>query len=455
MMAVEGCRQSARRARRGARTRAMVAVLLALAALLALAGCGGKGHDAATGGDGKTATAARWLCPMHPTYTSDHQGACPICGMDLVEASTFAAGQGEGAGGVPGLAPLELDARSVQLAGVRTEAATVQQVTRTIRAVGTVNVDQGRLHSVQARVSGWIETLAVDAVGAHVGRGAPLLTIYSPELVATQEELLRACALAASATDEASRTGAQALADAARRRLRLQGIGDDFIAKLEQTGQAVRAVPLTSPAGGIVMSRAARPGMAVEPGMELMEVADLAAVWLDARFYEVEARYVHAGQAVTVRLSGDPGAALPATIDYVYPTIDESTRTLSARVVLGNDFGQLRPGAYAEVLLPVDLGQALVIPDDAVLDTGRRQVVFVALGGGRFSPREVSVGERSEGRAQVLSGLEPGEQVVVKAAFLLDSESRIRSALMPPPGEPAAGGHDHGDGVAGDAGGPR
>lgn len=440
-----------------ARRAAVAAAVLLLAAIVGgvTGGCRGGSHGGAAADKPAAAAAARWLCPMHPTYTSDHPGSCPICGMDLVDAAKFAAGQGGGAGGVPGLAALELDDHAVQLAGVRTEAAALRPLGRTIRAVGTVNVDQGKLHSVQARVSGWIETLAVDAVGARVNRGAPLLTIYSPELVATQEELLRARALAAATADPGAREGAQALADAARRRLRLQGVGDDFIAKLEQSGQVVRDVPLASPAGGIVMSRAARTGMAVEPGLELMEVADLSAVWLDARFYEYEARHVRAGQPVTVRLPNDPGTVLSGTIDYVYPTIDEATRTLSARVVLANDFGQLRPGMYADVLLDVDLGQALVIPDDAVLDSGLRQVVFVALGGGRFSPREVTVGERTGGLAQVLSGLEAGEQVVVKAAFLLDSESRIRSALLPPPGEPAAGGHDAPGSAAAETGGPK
>jgi RND family efflux transporter MFP subunit len=175
--------------------------------------------------------------------------------------------------------------------------------------------------------------------------------------------------------------------------------------------------------------------------MELLQVADLSAVWLDARFYEYESPHVTVGRAVTVSLPQEPGLSLPGVIDYVYPTLDEATRTLRARVVLENDFGNLRPGTYADVVLEVAQGDALVIPDDAILDTGRRQVVFVANGGGRFTPREVTVGDRSDGLAQVIDGLEAGEQVVVKAAFLLDSESRIRAALMPPPGEPATGGH--------------
>lgn len=439
------------------------ALLWALALTVTLGGCdggsagqgragGGRGDEAGAGAATATPTAVRWLCPMHPTYTSDRQGSCPICGMDLVEATAFAAGQAGAAGGLPGLAALELDDRSVQLAGVRTQAAAIRPLRREIRALGTVTVDQTRQHSVQARVAGWIETMAVAAVGERVARGGPLLTIYAPELVATQEELLRARTLANDAGDTDTRSGAAALADAARRRLRLLGVADDFIAKLEQTGEVTRAVPLKSPATGVITRREAYPGMAVEPGMELLQVADLSAVWLDVRFYEYEARHVVAGRPVTVHLSHDPGLSLPGVVDYVYPTLDEATRTLSARVVLTNDFGQLRPGMYADVLLAVDLGESLVIPDDAVLDTGLRQVVFVAAGAGRFVPREVTVGDRSAGNAQILSGLEPGEQVVVKATFLLDSESRIRAALLPAPGEPAAGGHSAGhDAASGDS----
>lgn len=449
---------------RGARaaSRLLAGTALAVALGLALSGCGDRETPGGTthaghnhGGEPEAAAAARWLCPMHPTYTSDRQGSCPICGMDLVEATAFATAQGGAAGGLPGMAALELDERSVRLAGVRTEAAAVRPLRRVIRAVGTVSVDETRQHSVQSRVSGWIETLAVAAVGERVTRGGPLLTIYSPELVSTQEELLRTRTLAATAADADIRAGAAALAEAARRRLRLLGVADDFVARLEQGGEVARAVPLRSPASGVVTVREAFAGMAVMPGMELLQVSDLSAVWLEARFYEYEARHVTAGRPVTVQLPHEPGPGLPGVIDYVYPTLDEATRTLRARIVLGNDFGSLRPGMYADVLLDVDQGQALAIPDDAILDTGVRQVVFIALGGGRFVPREVTIGDRAGGLAQVLDGIEPGEQVVVKAAFLLDSESRIRAALLPPPGEPAAGGHDgsaHGAAPADSAG---
>jgi membrane fusion protein, copper/silver efflux system len=396
-----------------------LALILAFSVLVA--GCGDAGHDHTASGGAPAAapaTAEKWLCPMHPTYVADRKGKCPICGMDLVPAAEFAAQQGSGASGVPGMADLELSDDAVRLAGVRTRPAVVEAMTSEIRAVGLVTADAARVRSVQTRVGGWIETLAVSAVGTRVNRGDPLLTIYAPELVATQAELLRAVA-----------AGNDLLAGAARQRLRLFEVPDDFVAKLEETGVVSRAVPLRSPVSGFVTERMAYEGMQVEPGMALFQVADLSEVWIEARFYESEASLVTAGAPVEVRLPQDPSVVLQGTIGYVYPTVDDASRTLTARIVFANDFGLLRPGMYADVTLSVDRGEALVIPDDAVLDTGERRLVFVSLGDGRFAPREVEVGTRAGGKAQILGGLQAGEEVVVKANFLLDSESRIRAAL--------------------------
>ena len=299
--------------------------------------------------------------------------------------------------------------------------------------MGLVTADQTRVSSVQTRVAGWIESLAVSAVGESVRRGEPLLSLYSPELLATQEELLRARA-----------AGDELLAEAARRRLELFGAPREFVARIEASGAAQRAVPLPAPVTGVITARLAYEGMQVAPGMALFEVADLSEVWIEARFYEYEASLVVAGAPVEVRLPHDPSVVLQGTLDHVYPTLDEASRTLAARVVLPNDFGLLRPGMYADVRLVVDRGAALVIPDDAILDTGERRIVFVHLGEGRFTPREVRVGVRSGGRAQILAGLAAGEDVVVRANFLLDSESRIRAALLGQGGEVPAGGHAEG-----------
>lgn len=408
----------------------MMLILLAVA----LAGCGDGGHDHATPATEQgAATAEKWLCPMHPTYIADRQGACPICGMDLVPATEFLAEQGGGASGVPGLAALELSDEAIRLAGVRTRPAAVETLTTRIRAVGLVTADEARVRSVQTRITGWIETLAVSAVGAPVRQGEPLLTIYSPELVASQEELLRAVA-----------AGDRMLAESARRRLQLFDVAESFVARLESTGEVTRAVPLASPVTGVVTQRMAYEGMQVAPGMALFQVADLSEVWIEARFYESEASLVATGAAVEVRLPHDPSVVLQGTIDYIYPTLDDASRTLTARVVFANDFGLLRPGMYADVTLAVDRGEALVVPDDAILDTGERQLVFVSLGEGRFTPREVEVGTRSGGKAQILSGLAAGDDVVVKANFLLDSESRIRAALAGLGAETPTGGHAEG-----------
>lgn len=414
--------------------RLALAIIFAIIIAAALAGCGGGDghqHGAPTGGQAAVA-AKKWLCPMHPTYISDHKEACPICGMDLVPAAEFTAQQGGGASGVPGMAAIELSDEAVRLAGVRTQPATVETMNTEIRTVGMVAVDATRVRSVQARVAGWIETLAVSAVGTRVEAGAPLLTIYAPDLVAGQEELLRAIVArdAAAGGDPQTLANAEHLVAAARRRLSLFEVPDAFVARLEQTGKPSRAVPLLSPATGVVTERMAFEGMRVEPGLTLLQVSDLAEVWVEARFYEYEAALVAEGAPVEVRLPHDPGVVLPGRIDYVYPTLDDASRTLAARIVLDNGFGLLRPGMYANVTLLADRGEALVVPDDAILDTGERRLVFVSLGEGRFTPREVEVGVRSGGKAQILNGLAAGEQVVVRANFLLDSESRLRAALL-------------------------
>ncbi len=408
-----------------------------LVLVVVLAGCDDGGHDHAAPGEappvGHVAAAEKWLCPMHPTYIDDRKSACPICGMDLVPATEFAAQLGGGASGVPGMATLELSDDAIRLAGVRTRPAAIEMMTSAIRAVGVVTADATRVRRVQTRIAGWIESLAVSAVGTPVRQGEALLTIYSPELVASQEELLRAVA-----------AGDALLAESARKRLRLFGVADSFVARIEETREVSRAVPLHSPVSGVVTERLAYEGMQVEPGLTLFTVADLSEVWIEARFYEAEASFVTAGGPVEVRLPHDPSVVLQGTIDFVYPTLDDASRTLAARIVFANDFGLLRPGMYASVTLSVDRGEALVIPDDAILDTGERRLVFVSLGEGRFTPREVEVGTRSGGKAEILGGLEAGEDVVVRANFLLDSESRIRAALAGIGAETPTGGHAEG-----------
>lgn len=419
---------------------------LAAAVVVALvgAGCGSE-----------SATASRYHCPMHPTYVSDRQGDCPICGMRLVPleegpaptAAPTAPGAVHGretpdGGGVPGMATVTLSADGLRLAGVETAAVVRGAVGREVRTVGTVVPDETRVRHVHTKISGWVEDLYVSFTGQLVERGEPILSIYSPQLVASQEELLRAreaaARFAASSLPEVRR-GGEELYTAARRRLELFDVPSAFIEELERSGQVQRTVTLLAPVSGYVTSKGVFEGHQVEPGMELFTLTDLSRVWIEASFYEGEASSVRLGQEAILELPYDPGVALEGRVAFIEPTLDPVARTLRVRFEFSNPGLRLKPGMFADVATRLGDGEGLLVPDSAVLDTGSRQVVFVDRGNGTFEPREVRAGARSGGGIQVISGLEEGERVVIRANFLLDSESRLRSAL-------AGSGHRHGGG---------
>jgi len=451
-------------------TRALFGVLALALVLPLVAACGG--HD-------DHAAAEVWYCPMHPTYVADRPGTCPICNMDLVlqEKTTAAAEQPAAAGerevlyyrnpmdptvtspvpakdamgmdyvpvyadegtaagagaAAEGRAAVELTDEGLRLAGVRTEPATRERIRRTIRTVGRVVVDERRLHRAQTKIGGWVEELAVDFEGRFVRKGQPMLAIYSPELVATQEEYLAARANATrfrSSSIPEVRRGGDDLVLTARRRLELFDVPESFIERLERTAQPSRTVELVAPASGYVVDKEIVEGMRVEPGMPLFTVADLSRVWVEADFYESEARFLAIGQLATLRLAYDPTKTMAGKIDYVYPELNAETRTLRVRFDLANPGLELRPGMFVDVEQEIDLGEGTVVADSAVLDSGRRQIVFVETGAGRFEPRVVQVLWRGDGRAQLAEGgVSPGERVAVKANFLLDSESRLRGAM--------------------------
>jgi len=459
----------------------------------------------------ESAPTVRYHCPMHPTYVSDRPGDCPICGMRLVpippEAppqpvppekasqpgagaepprrilhyrnpmdpritspvpakdsmgmdfvpvyADEAAGAVDGAAAVSGLAEVAPGAEGLRLAGVVTATAARERLTRTIRATAQVVSDETRVRRVQVRAGGWVERLFVDFTGQRVRAGEPLLSLYSPDLLATQEEYVRArqavTRFAASAQPEV-RKGGEDLVTAARRRLELLDVPAAFIAELERTGTPRRAVTLTAPVSGFVTAKAVFAGQRVEPGMELFTVTDLGTVWVEAQLYESEAPLVAVGQTATLGLPYDVTLVREGRVTFVSPTIDPDTRTLTVRLEFANADLRLKPGMFAVVQLHVDLGEQLVVPDDAVMDTGVRQYVFVADRGDTFAPRAVTVGWRGDGRAQILAGLAAGEQVATRANFLLDSESRLRAAIAEaPPAEPAAAADGAGQGRQGDA----
>lgn len=368
-----------------------------------------------------------WISPMDPGYVRDKPGKAP-CGMDLVpvyEDEPGAAAQ-EGA--------IAVDPRLLQSMGVRTAKAEIKEISRTIRAVGQVTYDERRLTVVTTKLPGWVERLFVKAAGDPIRRGQALLSLYSPELVATQEEYLLALknqkAMQKSGVPE-FQAGARRLAAAARQRLKYWDIPDSQIAELERTGQAKRTLTLVSPAGGIVIKRQVTEGQMVQAGMPLMEVADLSSVWVEADIYEYELPWVKVGQHAHMTLTYLPGQTFHGKIQYIYPFLKEATRTARVRLVFPNPGLQLKPDMFAQVdIVSPAKESAVVIPGEAVLDTGEKQHVFLALGQGRFEPRQVKVGVRGDdGQVQVVSGLMGGEEVVTSAQFLLDSESRFREGI--------------------------
>jgi Cu(I)/Ag(I) efflux system membrane fusion protein len=337
-----------------------------------------------------------------------------------------------GAHRLEGHATVELQPDRIQRFGIRSEPARREALVREVRTVGIVRTDETRESHVHVKWEGWIQEFFVSYVGQQVARGDPLFSVYSPDLVAGQQELLVALARAAAARGSArpgERESAEALLDTARTKLRLFDVPPEAIAQIEQEGRVLRALTVRAPRSGTVIEKTALPGMYVEPPMDLYTIADLSRVWVLADLYEYEAPFVRVGQAARftpVGIEGDP-ADVEATVAFLAPTVGADTRTVKIRLELPNEDGRLRPGAYGTVRLEIPLEPALAIPADAVLDTGTRQLVFVDAGEGLFEPRAVRLGARAGGRVQVLDGLAEGERVVTRAQFLLDSESRLRA----------------------------
>jgi len=383
----------------------------------------------------KERTIKYWVSPMDPGYVRDKPGKAP-CGMDMVPVYEEV---GEEAPGT-----IKVSGATLQSMGVRTAKVEVRPLSRLTLAVGLVNFNERNLSTITTKVNGWLERLYVNATGDPVRKGQALVSIYSPELVSSQEEYLLAVrnlkAMQNSPVKEMV-DGARRLAEASRRRLAYFDISAAQIEALERTGQVKKHLTLASPANGIVTKRLVTQGMYVQAGMPLLEVADLSTVWVDADIYQYELPWIKVGQPVTMSLDYLPGETFPGKIDYIYPYLKEATRTAKVRLRFPNPGLRLKPEMFAQVKIESPVShQAVVVPSEAVLDTGLKQHVFIALGGGRFEPREVKLGVYGDENnyREVISGLKGGEDVVVSAQFLLDSESRFREAvqLMMPGKEP-------------------
>jgi Cu(I)/Ag(I) efflux system membrane fusion protein len=466
-----------RRARRVAQLLLSIAVAVSLAAVGT--GCGRKQQP--TNGQASTTKPKQiYYCPMHPTYTSDKPGDCPICNMHLVlmeqttpaEAAPSSSGempakgmasmeheehtqaqpaQHEGhvdaltpgggaltpASPVKGYTPVRISSEKQQLIGVRLAPAEVGPMTKTIRAVGRVDYDESRLHHIHTKVDGWIGKLYVSYTGQRVDEGNPLFSFYSPEIVATQEEYLLALQAAAKAP---ASDPARDLVSSVERRLLLWDLHGSQLHEIADSGKAKTYVDIAAHATGVVVEKQALEGMRVMPGEELYTIADLSRIWVNAAVYEYELPYVKLGQQAVITLPYDAKQNFTGRISYVYPYLDEKTRTAQVRLEFDNPHQLLKPGMFANVEIEIAMGQQVTIPSDAILDSGDRQLVFVAKGDGLFEPREVHLGQRFAERVAVTDGVSPGESVVVGAQFLIDSESQLRAALA---GMGAAGEHRH------------
>ncbi len=304
---------------------------------------------------------------------------------------------------------------------------------RTIQTVGLLQWDEEKIAHVHVKVSGWIEKLFLNDVGQQVKKGQPLFTLYSPDLVSTEQEDLIALRgqryLSKTAYTDVS-SESDSLLSATRDRLRLWDISDSQIHHLESSGKVQRDMTLDSPSSGFVMARNAYEKTYVTPETDLYDIGDLSTIWVYVDIFEYEAPYVHVGQSARMELSYFPGRTYRGKISYVYPTLDPKTRTIKARLEFPNPGYELKPNMYANVQLNVDYGTQTLVPSQAVLNSGTRQVVFVARGGGYFEPRDITIGDQFNGQTVVLAGLHPGEKIVASGNFLIDSESRLGAATQ-------------------------
>ena len=359
---------------------------------------------------------------MHPQIVQDEPGQCPICNMDL---------QPTPVGGSSEVGVVEIDPATLQSMGVRTAVVTSRGLERTLRTTGTVEARDDARETVTLRVGGFVERLHVDTEGQRVRQGQPLLEIYSPELVSTQQELLLAVRNRELLGGGA---GANRLVEAARTRLRLFGLGAQAIARVERSGTIQETVTLFAPASGTVQNKRIVEGMQATPGMPLMDIVNLGSVYLQVAVPEQDLGWVSRGTRAVATVTSLPGEELRGRVDYVYDTIDAAMRTGTARVALSNAGGRLRPGMYATATLyGAASARGPVVPSEAVVRTGGEAegeaIVIVALGGGRFRPVTVQIGEEAGGLVRVLSGLSVGDRVVTSAQFLIDSEARLSSAI--------------------------
>jgi Cu(I)/Ag(I) efflux system membrane fusion protein/cobalt-zinc-cadmium efflux system membrane fusion protein len=369
-----------------------------------------------------------WVAPMDPTYIRDEPGKSPM-GMDLVPVY-----EEEGEEKEP-TSTIRIDPVTIQNMGVRVAQVQRKPLIKHIRTYGTVTYDETRIYTVNTKFNGWIERLYVDFEGTKVRKGQRLFDIYSLELVSAQEEYLLALQQYNSLSNSpypSIKEGAERLLEASRTRLRYWDLTEGQIEKLGSSKKISKTLTIYSPATGVVIKKNAFAGHYVKAGEHQYEIADLSKVWVDVDIYEYELPWVRQGMVAEMELAYVPGKRFKGKVLYIYPYLEAKTRTGKLRLQFANPDYQLKPDMYANIYLKSSIAEdSIVIPQEAVIDSGVRKVVFVALGKGKFQPREVKLGlEGNNDEYQVLSGLREGEKIVISAQFMLDSESRLREAIQ-------------------------
>ncbi len=359
----------------------------------------------------------KYQCPMHPEIVRDHPGECPICGMKLVKM-TRTTPSSRASADAGGLAVIDIDSTRQQLIGLRTAKVDRGSVGGSFRTSARVSADERRVRRINVKAAGYVEKVFVDFAGKAVRRGQPLFSFYSPDVLAAENEYLVAV-----------KAQSAALAASARRKLELWDVPASELERLAREGTASRAVTIFSPVSGVVTKKEVVEGARLETGATPYEVVDLSTVWVLADVYESELRFVEPGVPARLTLAAFPGVTFEGTVLFVDPVLDAATRTARVRLEFANPRGELRPELFGEVVIERPAREVIRVPTDALVRSGTEDVVFLASGEGRFAPRKVRIGEVGRDFSEVLEGLNPGEAVVTRATFLVDSESRLRASL--------------------------
>ncbi|HLP78204.1 MAG TPA: efflux RND transporter periplasmic adaptor subunit [Candidatus Paceibacterota bacterium] len=413
--------------------------ILLTAGALALAGCGKSDTHSDAHESGVSAKAAKYHCPMHPTYVSDKPGDCPICGMKLVpiDGDTTSAPTAS----IPGRVSIALSAEKRNLIGLTLSPVEKRDLTRMLRNPGTVIHDETRFARISPRFGGWVRSLQVNYTGQHVEKGEPLFTVYSPELFTAENDYLLAWKNAQLTNAPAAmQDSGRQLLETARHKLELLLVNDEEIRSLEQSGKATDQLQIRAPLSGHVITKNAVEGQAFNAGETLYEIADLSRLWIRAAVYESDLPQIKIGQKAQVTFPNLNNKTIESSVTFIYPHIDPQTRRAEVRLEIENPNHEIRPEMWADVEINVELGNVLAVPASSVIDTGARYVAFVDADKDHLEPREVKIGAKTEDYFEVLGGLKEGEKVVTRALFLVDSESQLKSAIS---GMSATGEHKH------------